>query len=258
MKKLVLILLMGWHGTGYAKEPSFLMRAVQDHDMAKTKQLIKQGADVNFHTGDWMVRGKTALMIAAQNGNVPLMRLLIQAGADINAHEGWEQPTTGKPVLRYAIDSGNLEAVNLLLKHGAKPNTFTECPFLPPRRKANIRNLTLLSCAINTHAPIAIIKALIHTRPFFWGWGGADVNKKSAISPVTPLMVAAFKGYSEAVSVLLAAGADTKIQNEEDDNRTALDYAKEAGHQKIVDLLDMPIERKISWWENVLNWFGAK
>jgi ankyrin repeat protein len=208
-----------------------LMRAVQENNMKKVRKLIKKGANVNAHTGDeTVVTQKTALMMAAEKGLTEIMNLLIDAGADVNAIDGWEQPHAGKPVMRYAVDSGSLPAVQLLIDARANLNEFTECPINHAKRQqANERNLTILSCAINMQAPIAIIEALIK--------GGANVNKKSMIGYWTPLMVAAYRGYTQAVKQLLAAGADKKATNNHDGKRIALDYAKEQGHKDIITLL---------------------
>ena len=164
-------------------------------------------------------------MVAASMGYADIMRALIDAGADVNDIDGWDWPHAGKPVLRYAIDSGSLPSVEMLIKAGAVVNEFTECPILHPKRThANERNLTLLACAIHSHAPMAIIKALIKA--------GAEVNKKSMFGYWTPLMVAAYDGYTEAAQELLAGGADKTLKNNNDDFRTALDYAKEMKHSE--------------------------
>ena len=92
-----------------------------------------------------------------------------------------------------------------------------------------MRNMPLLSYAISLHSSLAIIQALIDA--------GADVNKKGVVGDWTPLMIASYYGYLQAVKLLLGAGADPFIENKYDENRIALDYAKEKNNFEIIELL---------------------
>ena len=208
-----------------------LMYAVKEHNNALAKHLIKKGADVNANTAgkQQMVQGETALMMAAKNGFIDVIQTLIDAGANVNAVAWSDSPSAGEPVLSYAIDSGVSEGVRILLKKGASPDAVTTNPIFNERPNSSVRNLPLLSAAINVKAPIAIIEELIR--------GGADVNKKSSSVEWTPLMVAAYVGYADAVKRLLDAGADTTLKNTQDGGRTALDYAKEGDYKKIIMML---------------------
>ena len=57
----------------------------------------------------------------------------------------------------------------------------------------------------------------------------------AVISGFTALMGASLEGHTEIVKALLGKGADVNEKN--NDNRTALDYAKVMGHEEIVNLL---------------------
>ncbi len=76
-------------------------------------------------------------------------------------------------------------------------------------------------------APAASLQALIHQ--------GADVNVQDRFG-VTPLMQAVIGDNAVAVRVLLAAGADANIRDVRGD--TALDLARQLGHNAIERLLD--------------------
>jgi ankyrin repeat protein len=175
---------------------------------------------------------ETLLMKATLQANIKEMKNQIKAGANVNAVAYRDQPHGGNPVLRYAIDSGSLEAVQILLEAKANPNDFTESPLLyrDEFHKANMRNLSLLSHAINSGSPIAIIKELINN--------GAHLDGSPKIAgDWSPLMIAAFRANKEAVIVLLQAGADASVVNNMD-NKTALDYAKEMKHNEIIKILE--------------------
>jgi ankyrin repeat protein len=62
--------------------------------------------------------------------------------------------------------------------------------------------------------------------------GDPDVTPKHGY---TPLMEAAVNGYTDAIDVLLAAGAD--ISRRHPDGKTAADFAREKGHRELVQRL---------------------
>ena len=98
------------------------------------------------------------------------------------------------------------------------------------RVRANVRNVPLLSYAIQCYASQQIIELLINY--------GADVNQKTICNAWTPLMVAAYYGNWFAVKTLLAYGANPTVTNNSDEYRIAYDYAVEMKHKEIMnDLL---------------------
>ena len=151
--------------------------------------------------------------------------------------------------LRYAIDSGSREAVRMLVKAGAKIDIDTENGIIHHWRSGRtVRNIPLLSSAIKSRAPIVVIDELIA--------GGADVNLIDMQKVGwTPLMIAAYTGYTDAVKKLLAAGADKTLKHKKDGGRTAIDYAYEEGHKDIVLLLQDEKHRPSRWiW--LRGWLG--
>lgn len=180
--------------------------------------------------GDYYLE-ETPLMKAAQQAKIEEMKELIKAGAYVNEVAFRDQPHGGYPVLRYAIDSGCLQAVQILLEAGANLHDFTESPIIYDdfNCKANVRNLSLLSHAVNSGAPICIIKELLNK--------GAHIDGAPKIcGDWSPLMIAAYRGNIEAVIILLQAGAEVDSINAMD-QKTALDYAKEENHVEIIKIL---------------------
>jgi cytohesin len=200
-----------------------LIDAIEKDDIMRVDQLIADGIDVNDQGS--FLDDCSPLMVASRQGKVEIMKKLILAGANVNAHEGYDQPHVGRTVLYHAILSEKLEAVELLIDSGAKIKDYVSGNFAP----MHVRCLSLLSVAIGLRVPIEIIELLIKR--------GADVNQIGWVCFLTPLMVAAQVGYTQAVEALLDADADKNIVNDKGGNKMAIDYAKEQGHQEIVGLL---------------------
>lgn len=172
---------------------------------------------------------ETPLMKASLSGNLKQMKKEISSGANVNAIAFRDQPRGGSPVLRYAIDSGNPRAVKLLLSKGANPNEFTDHAPIHTRSN-NVRNLSLLSYAIRTKAPLSIIKELVKY--------GANIDGAPKVyGDLSALMVAAIVGYTDAAEYLLERSADP-FAIDKYTKKTALDYAKENKHEAIVKLLN--------------------
>jgi len=192
---------------------------------------------------------ESVLIAAVKKGDLPAVNKAIKEGVDVNEVVGGDFPHAGKPVLRYAIDSGSRKAVRMLIKAGAKVDADTENGLIHHKRsKANVRNIPLISSAIKSRQPIEIIEELIA--------GGADVNQRAMHVDWTPLMIAAYTGYPDAVKKLLAAGADKTLKNKQDGGRTAIDYAYEQGHKETVTLLRDENYRpsRWTWFKGWLGW----
>ncbi len=86
-----------------------LLSAARSGNVAETRQLLDNGADVNenFH-------GETALIYAAIAGNTEIARLLLERGAVVNASMGY-----GLTPLVYAAKNQHSELAQLLISHGA-------------------------------------------------------------------------------------------------------------------------------------------
>jgi ankyrin repeat protein len=164
---------------------------------AKAKLLISKGAKVDAVSKT----GRSPLLIAAASqGTAELVRLMIAKGADVNAAD-----SRGHTPLIEAANAGDEETALLLLQAGANPDVpdrFGLTPLTMAAAKGNVR----------------FIKALLERK--------ADPNTVSnpesdepvkhgpiAIGLITPLMMAAVSGSSEAVEILLNAGANVNAQD---------------------------------------------
>jgi ankyrin repeat protein len=214
---------------------TILMKAVKQGEKDFVAQLIEQGEDVNWHDG-W--DGLSVLMAAIIH--VPfdcdeecydfgIIKKLIDAGADVNARAWSDFPKAGQTVLGVAIATGLVEVVNMLIDVNAKVKAEVDEYVCGHKLAYCSRNIPLLSYAIAINAPIKIVEALLKA--------GADVNQHGWMDFYTPLMIAVRQGNAKAVELLLEFGADTTLRNKNDNNKTALDYAKK--EEDIVGRLDI-------------------
>jgi ankyrin repeat protein len=88
-----------------------LISAIRAGDLARARDLIRSGADVNARDAE----GFTPLMIAAGLGQPQMVELLLNAGADVLVLE----PRMGATALHKAAQSGNRDVIILLLHNGA-------------------------------------------------------------------------------------------------------------------------------------------
>lgn len=161
----------------YAQDPGQeLMSAVQQGDLAKVKELIAAGADVNARRKD----GGTALMYALGTGRTEIARALIAAGADVNARD-----QKGATALIVVSAQGRTDMVRALIAAGADVNA---------RNAAGHTALMIVSSFGHTEAARILIAAK------------ADVNAKDEKGR-TALMYASHAGHSRVVNLLKQAGA---------------------------------------------------
>jgi len=89
-----------------------LSKAAASADVARLRQLIKDGAKVNA-VDEW---GNTALLISAREGEIDSARVLLRARADVEGRGGAMTP------LAAAALRGHTQMVQLLLRAGADVN----------------------------------------------------------------------------------------------------------------------------------------
>lgn len=118
-------------------------------------------------------------------------------------------------LLHTAIRSGNPETITLILQSGMKPD------------QTEGDDWGFLHVAASYNQP-EILTALIKGLP------GTDINQKDP-NGITPLHVAAFKGHTENVRCLLAAGAKPDLTD--NSGQTALQIAAQNGKLETVQAI---------------------
>lgn len=183
-----------------------LTAAAYDGTLDIVKLLLDRGAEIDSPNG-W------ALQAAAAEGHYDVVKELLDRGADVNAlatNENFPQGTA----LQVACESGKVEIVTLLLEHGASPDLGAgedTCPLIAAATKGEQAILELL---VNAKAEVNV----------FGGWDNSTV----LINAVINLPV-------ESLQVLLNAGADVNMTDQEGD--TALIVAARAGDADSVNFL---------------------
>lgn len=159
-----------------------LTTAVKNGDVAAVRALIKARADVNAREGD----GSTPLLWAVYASDIDIVRALVDARADVEAPNAF-----GITPLLQASRTGDAEIMSVLIKAGADPNRAHkdgETPLMAAARTGSVPAVTLL------------LEQQV------------DVNAAEGIQKTTALMRAAAEGHTDAVGLLLAAGADPNRQ----------------------------------------------
>ncbi|MDH3997358.1 MAG: ankyrin repeat domain-containing protein [Desulfuromonadales bacterium] len=193
------------------KASSALIFAAERGFVDIVKLLLSKGAEYNYQNN----HDFSALQAASRNGHLEVVKLLVQVGADVDLMD-----ESGRSALWFAADSDSLELLQYLVEQGADVNIRSS------------RNWTPLFSAVKNDS-LEMTQYLIDQ--------DAKVNIRSQQGVHSPLLMAANSGNVEMVTMLLEAGADPSARLSEhhsrNRNQTALDIAREKGHDAVVELL---------------------
>ncbi len=152
------------------------------------------------------------LFWACSSGNAGLVRMLVEAGAGSGAGKKGGVWVEG---LGAAVEEGHVDVVRELLGLGVAVDGVDESG-----ETALVR--------ASRYGRADVVRVLVVE-------GGADVNK-AGMEGKTPLIWACRNGEVDVVQVLLELGADVGIVD--DGGRTALEVAREAGYDDVVQLFE--------------------
>jgi ankyrin repeat protein len=176
-----------------------LFWAVSCDQTETVRWLLDRGADVHQLASFGGEKNITALHVAAWGGHLEPAQLLLHYGAEATYHE----PRYGSSPVGWADHMGHHQVRDYLLEH------------MP---------LSLYDAA--SHGRLQRVKELVEANPgLVNGPDGQGI----------PLRYAAAAGHLAIVQYLLGKGADRSLPGA--NGKIALDYARENGHQAVVDLL---------------------
>ncbi len=183
--------------------------AIKRDDANAVQQLLARGFDPN--TIDPL--GQTGLYIALSEPSLKTAQVLLAAPkTNVNALNAKDESA-----LMIAALKGHLDVAASLIKRDADVN---KTGWAPLHYAATGGHLPILSLLLENHAYI-------------------DAESPNGS---TPLMMAAMYGTPQAVKLLVEAGADPLLKNQQ--GLTAIDFARRASRTEAVDLLVAAIRSK--------------
>ncbi len=188
-----------------------LLKAADQQDTEKVKELIKQNVEVNTQDSE----GRTALMIATYNHDPYTAKALIEAGADISIQDNMQNNC-----FLYAGAEGYLDILRLAIEAGADTtikNRYGGTALIPASERGHVE----------------VVEELLNKTD-------VDVNHVNRLG-WTALMEAVVLSdggvqHQEIIKILLNHGADQSITD--NDGITPLQHAKDKGYLEIVDILE--------------------
>ncbi|KAK0757534.1 hypothetical protein N5P37_010261 [Trichoderma harzianum] len=210
-----------------------LTAAAFDGIMEMVQLLLDAGADINDENG-W------ALQTAAAEGHYEIVQELINRGAEVNACTENANFAAGT-ALQGACESSRSDIVSLLLEKGANPNLGLGTDSPPIVAACQRGEAHILEMLVNAKADLDVFGGYDSSTPLINAAAylpkeslqvllnaGADINLPDNDGD-TALIVAAGRGDVEAVTFLLDNGAD--IMHSSKRNKNALQTAFEATQQ---------------------------
>lgn len=161
------------------------------------KFLISNGARVNLKIGI------SPLSLAAENGHKTMVELLLEAGAEL---EATDSNGNGRTALHRAVEKGNYTVTELLLNKGAQINAQDKNGYAPLHIAVLNEDGEMVKLLITKKAALNAKFALsgnIASRV------GQQVSRRG-----TPMHLAAGKGFTPIIKLLVQAGAEVDSRNE--------------------------------------------
>ncbi|XP_066534793.1 nuclear factor NF-kappa-B p100 subunit isoform X2 [Hoplias malabaricus] len=165
--------------------------AVITKQLKLVELLLRVGADPSLLDRD----GRTAVHLAAYTGDETMLRVLLGMLGEHLAHLVNTADFSGLFPVHLAVRKGGERCLRVLVEAGAKINMPEQKSGCTPLHLAVKENLFKVACTLITE-----LKADVNTRTF----GGNS-----------PLHLAASLGSPPLCSVLIAAGADKRLENDE-------------------------------------------
>ncbi|MGG1215483.1 ankyrin repeat domain-containing protein [Micromonospora provocatoris] len=196
-----------------AQQSGKLIQAVENNDVEKVQKILQDSTYPINETND---KGETPLLIATHENYIEVAKLLIDVGADIN-----QQDHIQDSAYLYAGAQGKTEILKYMIEH-AEPNQnivnrYGGNALIPAAEKGHLHN----------------VKLLLQD-------GKVDIDHQNNFGYTALIEAVALTDgsvvYQQIVQELLAYNANKELRD--NSGKTALDYAKEMGYTKMIEMLE--------------------
>ncbi|XP_067613482.1 protein phosphatase 1 regulatory subunit 12A isoform X5 [Eurosta solidaginis] len=211
------------------------LAACMSGDKEEVLKLLENGADINTANVD----GLTALHQACIDDNLEMVEFLIEHGADINKqdNEGWTP-------LHATASCGFVSIARYLVEHGADPATVNSDGDLAVDLAVDIQHLPMMDFMqkVMTEHNIDCEKArqaeeqlMLSDAKKWLRSDASEVDRPHPKTGATALHVAAAKGYTKVISLLLAGRAN--VDKQDNDGWTPLHASAHWGQKEAAEML---------------------
>ncbi|XP_067387529.1 protein phosphatase 1 regulatory subunit 12B isoform X2 [Emydura macquarii macquarii] len=226
------------------EEGAVFLAACSSGDAEEVKRLLARGARINTANVD----GLTALHQACIDENLDMVKFLVENGASVNQqdNEGWTP-------LHAVASCGYLNIAEYLLSHGASVAVVNSEGEVPSDLAEEAAMKDLLMEQVKKQGVDLDLARKEEEQQMLqdarqWLNSGKLEDRKQPRSGATALHVAAAKGYSEVIRLLIQAGFNLNVQD--NDGWTPLHAAAHWGVKEACTILaealcDMDIRNKL-------------
>ncbi|XP_037901494.1 protein phosphatase 1 regulatory subunit 12B isoform X6 [Glossina fuscipes] len=204
-------------------------------DKDEVLKMLEQGADINTSNVD----GLTALHQACIDDNLEMVEFLVEHGADINRqdNEGWTP-------LHATASCGFVSIARYLVEHGADVAAVNSDGDLAVDLAVDIQHVPMIDFMQKmvaeqqidcTKARQAEEQQMLSDAKRWLRSDASEVNRPHPKTGATALHVAAAKGYTKVLSLLLAGRANVDAQD--NDGWTPLHAAAHWGQKEAAEML---------------------
>lgn len=230
-----------------------LVDAAEEGDIALMKELVSQGADINYQSSGMLATEFTPCMAAAEEGQLIALQYLVEQGADFKkGHSGNETPIT------LAAKKRHQEVVLYLIDQGVDVNyqetNYGKTALLSAAEEGDVEyikklvtkgaDLTIVDKKYYNVLMLACLHKNFEAANYFLNQG-VDPNKGGP-GGVTALMLAVTTQYKQSltikdeiknlIDILALKGAD--LNQQDGVGNTAMISAASAGHFGLMKYLE--------------------
>ena len=219
--------------TGIVGYTALIFAAFGGHEQC-VKELIQAGADVDKVCTS---EQHTALMKASIHGNYQCVNVLLQSGADVNYTTRFNRTALSETVLKGV--KNRWKCIELLVEAGAdvtKANVNAEDyhGFTPIMKAAKDGDVNLMKFLIEAGAAVNLITYEPDDPAWF---RNTELTYCYLDSIIAPIIIATMKDHCDCVELLIQAGADVNVVENNEKGHSALMHAAEKGFHNCIELL---------------------